>query len=99
MKFGSFPISAADGVILAHTYRRAGLILKKGHVIGPEDIEALVKSGAVEIIGALLEPGALRPALRGVVCNYRTPARGAVTWTPLLMASSPLMLPPLQRLI
>ncbi len=57
MKFGSFPISAADGVILAHTYRRAGLILKKGHVIGPEDIEALVKSGAVEIIGALLEPG------------------------------------------
>jgi molybdenum cofactor cytidylyltransferase len=57
MKFGSFRIAESDGVILAHTYRSAGLTLKKGHVIGPEDIEALAKSGASEIIGALLEPG------------------------------------------
>ncbi len=57
MKFGTFPVAEADGVILAHTLRRDGLTLKKGHVIGPEEIEALKKAGVIGIIGALLEPG------------------------------------------
>jgi len=59
MKFGAFPIAQADGVILAHTFRSNGLTLKKGHIIGPDDIEALKKAGVSEIIGALLEHGDL----------------------------------------
>ncbi|MSO97925.1 MAG: 4-diphosphocytidyl-2C-methyl-D-erythritol kinase [Rhodospirillaceae bacterium] len=57
MKFESFTIDQADGVVLAHTFKRDGVILKKGHVIGPDDIAALKKAGVAEIIGAMLEHG------------------------------------------
>jgi molybdenum cofactor cytidylyltransferase len=57
MRFGPFPVAQSEGVILAHTFRRDGLTLKKGHVIGPDDIAALKKAGVADIIGALLEHG------------------------------------------
>jgi molybdenum cofactor cytidylyltransferase len=57
MKFGSFPIDRAENVILAHTFRRDGLTLKKGHEITLADIEALKKIGVTEITGAWLEQG------------------------------------------
>ncbi|MBL8629717.1 MAG: molybdopterin-binding/glycosyltransferase family 2 protein [Rhodospirillaceae bacterium] len=57
MKFGSFPIDTAENVILAHTFRRDGLTLKKGHEITLADIEALKKLGVAEITGAWLEQG------------------------------------------
>jgi molybdenum cofactor cytidylyltransferase len=57
MKFGSFRLAEAEGVILAHTFRRDGLTLKKGQVIGSGEIAALLRAGATEVIGALLEHG------------------------------------------
>ena len=57
MKFGPIPISDADGLILAHTFRRDGLTLKKGRVISANDIAALKKLSVNEIIGARLEFG------------------------------------------
>jgi molybdenum cofactor cytidylyltransferase len=57
MKFGAFPVDESEGVIVAHTLRRDGLILKKGHVIGPDDIAALKKAGVIGIIGARLDHG------------------------------------------
>lgn len=57
MKFGSFPIEISENVILAHTFRRDGLTLKKGHEITRDDIEALKKMGVTEIVGAWLEQG------------------------------------------
>jgi len=57
MKFAAFPLSEAEGVVLAHTFRRDGLTLKKGHVIGLDDIRALERAGVTEVIGAKLEPG------------------------------------------
>lgn len=57
MKFGAFPIESAAGLILAHTFKDHGLILKKGHVIAPGDIDALSAAGVKDIIGAKLEAG------------------------------------------
>ncbi len=57
MKFGTFPIDTAENVILAHTFRRDGLTLKKGHEITWDDIEALKKLGVTEVTGAWLEQG------------------------------------------
>ena len=57
MKFGSFPIDGAQGLILAHTYKAEGLVLKKGHVVTAADVIALRATGAKEIIGARLEAG------------------------------------------
>ncbi|MBL8644723.1 MAG: molybdopterin-binding/glycosyltransferase family 2 protein [Rhodospirillaceae bacterium] len=57
MKFGAFPIDTAENVILAHTFRRGGITLKKGHEITRADIEALKKIGVTEITGAWLEQG------------------------------------------
>lgn len=57
MKFGPVPIADADGLILAHTFRRGEVTFKKGHVIDAEDIAALQTLGVSEIIGARLESG------------------------------------------
>jgi molybdenum cofactor cytidylyltransferase len=57
MKFGTFPIETAENVILAHTFKRDGLTLKKGHELTWDDIEALKKLGVTEITGAWLEQG------------------------------------------
>ncbi|MDX2142783.1 MAG: molybdopterin-binding/glycosyltransferase family 2 protein [Rhodospirillaceae bacterium] len=57
MKFGTFALAEALGVILAHTLRRDGLTLKKGRVIGPDDIAALQRQGVASVIGAKLEAG------------------------------------------
>ena len=57
MKFGSFAIDDAAGIILAHTFRAPGLILKKGHVVTLDDIESLHGAGVTDVIGAKLEDG------------------------------------------
>lgn len=57
MKFGTFPIAEAENVILAHTFKRNGLTLKKGREISAADIAALQKLGVTEITGAWLEKG------------------------------------------
>ncbi|TAL04608.1 MAG: 4-diphosphocytidyl-2C-methyl-D-erythritol kinase [Rhodospirillaceae bacterium] len=57
MKFGVFPIDQAAGVILAHSYRRDGLTIRKGRVLTPDDVAALRGAGVTEIIGARLAAG------------------------------------------
>jgi len=57
MKFGSFPLQAAEGLILAHTFKADKLILKKGRIITRGDIAALQVLGVKELIGARLEQG------------------------------------------
>ena len=57
MKFGPVPIVKAQGLVLGHTFRQGGTILKKGHVISAADIAALRALGIEEIIGARLETG------------------------------------------
>ena len=52
MKFGTFPIAEAEGLILAHRARLPGRVLKKGHVLNSEDVEQLRADGVETIIGA-----------------------------------------------
>lgn len=55
MKFGTFPVEAAEGLILGHTIRGAN-VLKKGHVITSADIAALKAGGIAVVVGARLDP-------------------------------------------
>ena len=57
MKFGPVPIAQASGATAVHSIRAPGLVLKKGTVIGPEQIAALQAAGIPEIVVARLEPG------------------------------------------
>jgi molybdenum cofactor cytidylyltransferase len=57
MKFGAVPVAEAEGGIAVHSIRKAGLVLKKGTVIGKPEIDALQSAGIGEIVVARLEPG------------------------------------------
>ena len=57
MKFGPVPVGEAAGGIAVHSIRKPGLTLKKGTVIGPDEIAALHAGGIGEIVVARLEPG------------------------------------------
>jgi molybdenum cofactor cytidylyltransferase len=57
MKFGAVPVAEAEGGIAVHSIRKAGLVLKKGTVIGKPEIDALQSAGIAEIVVARLEPG------------------------------------------
>jgi molybdenum cofactor cytidylyltransferase len=55
VKFGSVPVSEAIGGTAVHSIRKGGFVLKKGKVIGPEDVSALQAAGIGEIVVARLE--------------------------------------------
>jgi molybdenum cofactor cytidylyltransferase len=57
MRFGAVPIAEAEGAIAVHSIRKEGLVLKKGTVIGNNEIAALGEAGIAEIVVARLEPG------------------------------------------
>ena len=57
MKFGPVPVGKAEGGIAVHSIRQAGVVLKKGTVIGAPEIAALKSAGIAEIVVARLEPG------------------------------------------
>ena len=57
MKFGRVAIAAGEGLILAHAVKGAGVVLRKGEVIGPDEIAALENAGIASVIGARLEDG------------------------------------------
>jgi molybdenum cofactor cytidylyltransferase len=57
MKFGSVPVAEAEGGIAVHSIRKAGLVLKKGTVVGPAEVAALRAAGVGELVVARLEPG------------------------------------------
>jgi molybdenum cofactor cytidylyltransferase len=57
MKFGAVPVAEAAGGIAVHSIRQAGVVLKKGTLIGKAEIDALTAAGIPEIVVARLEPG------------------------------------------
>ena len=57
MKFGPVPVGEAKGGIAVHSIRQGALVLKKGTVVGPDEIAALKTAGINEIVVARLEPG------------------------------------------
>lgn len=57
MKFGSVGLDEAEGAVLAHSVPLQKGRLKKGHVLGAGDVEALRAAGAEEVIVARLEQG------------------------------------------
>ena len=57
MKFGAVPVGEAEGSTAVHSIRKAGLVLKKGTVIGKSEIAALKAANIAEVVVARLEPG------------------------------------------
>ncbi len=57
MIFGRFPLDRAEGVVLAHSLRLPGGIVKKGRALSAADIAALRAGGVAQVVGARLEPG------------------------------------------
>ncbi len=59
MKFGPVPTRAAVGGIVAHALKEGGLVLKKGALVTPQHVDALLAAGVAEVVVAQLEPGDL----------------------------------------
>ncbi|CAL76672.1 Conserved Hypothetical protein; putative molybdopterin binding protein with a nucleotide-diphospho-sugar transferase domain [Bradyrhizobium sp. ORS 278] len=57
MKFGPASPAEAIGGVTVHTLRKGSLVLKKGTLIGPAEVDALVREGVKEIVVVRLEPG------------------------------------------
>ncbi|WP_315749369.1 MULTISPECIES: molybdopterin-binding/glycosyltransferase family 2 protein [unclassified Bradyrhizobium] len=57
MKFGPASPAEAIGGVTVHTLRKGSLVLKKGTLIGPAEVEALVREGVKEIVVVRLEAG------------------------------------------
>lgn len=85
MKFGPIEVRTAAEAILAHAVKGNGINLKKGHVIGPEDVVALRRAGLQTIVAARLEPEdvpenvaaqGLAAALRGENVSAQAPFTG-----------------------
>jgi molybdenum cofactor cytidylyltransferase len=57
MKFGPVPPRDALGATAVHTIRQGPLVLKKGTLIGPNEVQALEAAGIPQIVVARLEPG------------------------------------------
>jgi len=57
MKFGAVPVKEALGATAVHSIRQGDLVLKKGTLIGPKEVEALTRAGVKEIVVARVEAG------------------------------------------
>ncbi|HEY4140714.1 MAG TPA: molybdopterin-binding/glycosyltransferase family 2 protein [Pseudolabrys sp.] len=57
MKFGPVAPEEAVGATAVHSIRQGELVLKKGTLIGPDEVAALNAAGVKEIVVARLEPG------------------------------------------
>ncbi|WP_296764752.1 molybdopterin-binding protein [Sediminimonas sp.] len=57
MKFGRVPVDRAQGAILAHSLALPGGRLRKGQVLGPEQVAALTAAGHAHVTVARPEPG------------------------------------------
>jgi molybdenum cofactor cytidylyltransferase len=55
MQFGSCPVEESSGAILAHGVRLSGRLLKKGRVLGKDDIAAMAAEGVRSVVIARLE--------------------------------------------
>src|SRR5438309_989233 len=50
MEFGSSPVAAAQGGILAHSVRSHGLAFRKGRILSEADIAALIAAGVASVV-------------------------------------------------
>ena len=57
MKFGAVPVAEARGATAVHSIRQGDLVLRKGTLIGDNEIAALVAAGVKDIVVSRLEPG------------------------------------------
>ena len=57
MKFGAFPPAQAEGGIIVHSIRKDSLVIKKGTLIGKEEVAALEAAKIPAVTIARLEPG------------------------------------------
>ena len=57
MRFGDIPLAEAEGAILAHSVREAGLVFKKGRRLSAEDVAGLKAAGRRSVVAAVLEAG------------------------------------------
>ncbi|TCP43049.1 molybdopterin-binding protein [Rhodovulum marinum] len=91
MRFGPVPPDQAEGAILAHSLRVGGRMLKKGLVLGPDEVAALMAAGVGEVTVARPDPGdvaedaaaarlarALVPDPKGAALRIGKAARGRV---------------------
>jgi molybdenum cofactor cytidylyltransferase len=56
VKFGPTPLDEAEGAVLAHSLVIGKRRLRKGRMLGAEDLEALREAGMTEVIAARIEP-------------------------------------------
>jgi molybdenum cofactor cytidylyltransferase len=57
LKFGPVDLAKAEGAILAHAVRLGRKVLKKGLILGPEELSAMQGAGIGAVTVARLEPG------------------------------------------
>jgi len=57
MRFGPVPLAEAAGAILAHSVQLPDGPLRKGRVLGPDDLARLAEAGLTDITVARLDPG------------------------------------------
>ncbi len=57
MKFGSIPLSEAEGAILAHNARLPERVLKKGRVLSVDDIDLFRSAGIEGVVAERLVAG------------------------------------------
>ncbi len=57
MKFGAVTPAEAAGAIVVHAIRQPGLVLRKGTLVGPDEVAALEAAGVSTLTVARLEPG------------------------------------------
>lgn len=56
MKFGPVPVAEAEGVVLAHSLRQAGVSFAKGHRLSAADAASLAAAGIGTVIAVRLDP-------------------------------------------
>ena len=56
MKFGSVPITEAEGAYLAHAVQAGSARLKKGTLLGPDEVALISSAGIADVIVARLDP-------------------------------------------
>ena len=64
MKFGTVPVAEAAGAMLAHSLKLPGGRLKKGHVLGAEDLGKLAEAEIAEVTVARPDAGDLSEMTR-----------------------------------
>ena len=93
MIFGETPLAEAEGAILAHSIKAAGLSFKKGRRLSAEDVAALRTAGIESLVAARLEADDIHEdeaaaAIAAAVCGDKLSASAAFTGRCNLIAAS-----------